>query len=65
MKLKKAFCDFMKDEAGQSMVEYILLGALICVVCLGSLKLFQPALEKAFDNCANCTGIGGIGVPSM
>jgi len=59
MRLKKSFTIFLKDESGQAMIEYILIGSLICVVCLGSLKLFQPALEQAFNNCkSSCTKTG-------
>jgi len=59
--MKKLFFAFLSDESGQAHMEYVLIGALICVVSLGSLQLFKPALEKAFDNAAGCTGIGGIG----
>lgn len=63
MRKKGALESIMKSKTGQAMTEYILVGSLICVVCLGSLHLFKPALEKTFDNCANFCGLGGIGSP--
>ena len=63
MKKKTATGRVGMSKAGQAMTEYILIGSLICVVSLGSIKLFKPALEKTFNNCASFCGIGGIGVP--
>ena len=59
--IKKSLSVFTKDGSGQAMTEYIIVGALICVVCLASLQLFKPALEAAFKSCAGCCGLGGIG----
>ena len=34
----------MKDESGQDLVEYTLLGALIAVICVGSMNTLAAAI---------------------
>lgn len=38
---------------GQAHVEYILIGALICVVTIGYLKLFKEGLKSSFNKTAS------------
>ncbi len=35
----------MRDESGQTMTEYILIIALVAVVCVASLKLFGQQIK--------------------
>jgi len=52
------FKRFLKDETAQGMTEYILIIALIAMVCVGAIKLFgeqinvviNTALKKIKDN---------------
>jgi len=39
------FRKFWKDEAGQGMTEYILIIALIAVVCMVGIKLFGSQIK--------------------
>ncbi|OQA92290.1 MAG: hypothetical protein BWY26_00355 [Elusimicrobia bacterium ADurb.Bin231] len=41
------------NAKGQSHVEYILIGALICVVTIGYLKLFKEGLKSSFNKTAS------------
>ena len=36
---------FFKDESGQGMTEYILIIALIAVVCVAAIKLFGSQIK--------------------
>jgi len=38
----------MKDESGQDLVEYALLGALIAVACAAALPAFATAINAQF-----------------
>jgi Flp pilus assembly pilin Flp len=51
--MKIIICRLLKDESGQAHVEYILIGALICCVSLGYLKLFKAGLASSFNKTAN------------
>ncbi|MBU2567448.1 MAG: Flp family type IVb pilin [Elusimicrobia bacterium] len=47
------FNDFLKNEDAQGMTEYILIIALIAVVCVAAIKMFgreiQELIEKSTD----------------
>jgi len=49
----KMFNDFLKNEDAQGMTEYILIIALIAVVCVAAIKMFgreiQELIEKSTD----------------
>ena len=38
----------MKDESGQDLVEYAILGALIAVTCAAALPAFATAINNQF-----------------
>ena len=42
----------MKDESGQDLVEYAILGALIAVTCAAALPAFATAITKQFTAIA-------------
>ena len=45
--MKKMFLKLMKDESGASLIEYVLLAALIGVVAVGAMTLVgQNATER-------------------
>jgi pilus assembly protein Flp/PilA len=44
---------FIRDEDGASLVEYILLVALIAVVCIAAVTLLGRAAKSRFDTTAN------------
>ena len=43
----------MKDESGQDLVEYALLGALIAVVCAAALPGLATAIKTQFTAITN------------
>lgn len=40
--------EFVKDESGQDLVEYALLGALVAVTCAAALPAFAAAINAQF-----------------
>jgi pilus assembly protein Flp/PilA len=47
--LKKLLSSWIQDEEGASLVEYVLLVALIAVVCIAAVSLLGQAAQKKFD----------------
>jgi pilus assembly protein Flp/PilA len=50
---KAWFCRLLQDEDGASLVEYILLVALIAVVCIVAVTLLGRAAGTRFNSTAN------------
>lgn len=44
----------LKDERGQDLLEYALLGGLIAVAILAAIGIFTGALEDMFTGIKNC-----------
>jgi pilus assembly protein Flp/PilA len=47
------FSSLMKDEEGASLVEYILLVALIAVVCIVAITFLGKSAKSKFEYTAN------------
>lgn len=45
---------FVDDEEGVAMVEYGLIGALIAVVCVATLKTIGTDVNTVFTKISNC-----------
>jgi pilus assembly protein Flp/PilA len=54
-----AFMTFIRDEEGASLVEYILLVALVAVVCIAAITLLGKSAQKQFTNTANAINTAG------
>ena len=54
--LKHSFASWMRDEEGASLVEYVLLVALIAVVCIAAVTLLGTASRDKFNTTANAIG---------
>jgi pilus assembly protein Flp/PilA len=54
-----AFMTFIRDEEGASLVEYILLVALVAVVCIAAITLLGKSAQKQFGNTANAINTAG------
>ena len=48
--------NFLKDESGQGMVEYILIVALIAIAVIAALKLFGKNLTSMFNTAGEKIG---------
>lgn len=48
--MKNIFKDFIREEKGQTLVEWIMILALILIVVLGALKLIGEVSEKRATN---------------
>lgn len=46
--LKSLWCSWVQDEEGASLVEYVLLVALIAVVCISAVTLLGRAASAQF-----------------
>ena len=44
---------FMREEDGASLVEYVLLIALIAVVCIGAITLVSTHIQTSLTNAGN------------
>lgn len=44
----------LKDERGQDLLEYALLGGLVAVAILASIGIFTGALNSMFTGIKNC-----------
>lgn len=54
--LKNSFANWMRDEEGASLVEYVLLVALIAVVCIAAVTLLGTASRDKFNTTATAIG---------
>lgn len=57
--LKNRMSELVRDEEGASLVEYVLLVALIAVVCIAAVTLLGQNASKKFNTTASA--IGGQG----
>ena len=57
--LKHLMTDLVRDEEGASLVEYVLLVALIAVVCIAAITLLGQSASQKFGYTAG--KIGGSG----
>ena len=46
--IKSILVDWSRDEEGASLVEYVLMVALIAVVCIGAVTILGAEAEKRF-----------------
>lgn len=55
----KAFRQKMKDNKGATMVEYVLLAALIAIVCIIAIRLLGFQTSRAFSQVTSalCSGM--------
>ena len=53
VRVKNAIRDLIRDEEGASLVEYILLVALIAVVCIAAVTFLGRAAQARFSFTAN------------
>jgi pilus assembly protein Flp/PilA len=51
--------NWFKDEEGASLVEYVLMVALIAVVCIAAVTLLGQAAQQKFNTTANAIKGGG------
>lgn len=49
----KKLIQVVRNEKGQSLIEYVLILALVAVVLIGALKLLQGGLNSVFSNVTN------------
>ncbi len=52
-RMKEGVLGFIRDEEGASLVEYILLVALIAVVCIAAMTFLGKAAAGRFNATAN------------
>jgi pilus assembly protein Flp/PilA len=50
---------WINDEEGASLVEYVLMVALIAVVCIAAVTLLGQAAQQKFNTTANAIKGGG------
>ncbi len=55
--IKNSFANIVRDEEGASLVEYVLMVALIAVVCIAAVTLLGKNASDKFGKTA--TAIGG------
>ena len=48
----KKMLNFLKDETGQGMTEYILIVALIAVAAIAVVKIFGKTIQNQFSKAA-------------
>ena len=51
--VRSTFVSWFKDEEGASLVEYVLMVALIAVVCIAAVTLLGTAAKDKFNTTAN------------
>ncbi len=56
LKVRIKFKDLMRGEAGQDLVEYALLTALIALACIGGVKHVATAVNIVFSNVSSSLG---------
>ncbi len=56
LKVRMKFQDLMHGEAGQDLVEYALLTALIALACVGGVKHVATAVNLVFSNVSSSLG---------
>jgi pilus assembly protein Flp/PilA len=44
---------FLSDDAGQGLVEYALIIALVSIVCIAALSTLGMKVDNSLDNAAN------------
>jgi pilus assembly protein Flp/PilA len=54
--IKSILVDWSRDEEGASLVEYVLLVALIAVVSIAAMTLMGGNIKSAFDKIAKAVG---------
>jgi pilus assembly protein Flp/PilA len=54
--LKQSLLSLVRDEEGASLVEYVLLVALIAVVCIAAVTLLGSSASKKFNETATVIG---------
>jgi pilus assembly protein Flp/PilA len=54
--IKHSFITWMRDEEGASLVEYVLLVALIAVVCIAAITLLGKSASEKFNTTASAIG---------
>jgi pilus assembly protein Flp/PilA len=52
-RVRNTFVSWFKDEEGASLVEYVLMVALIAVVCIAAVTLLGTAARGKFETTAN------------
>lgn len=62
-KLARAEAGWMDDEAGSSVVEYVLILALVAVVAIGSVSFLGGACRRQFDLAALALNRAGTQAP--
>ena len=51
--VRTAVTRFMREEDGASLVEYVLLIALIAVVCIGAITALSTHIQTGLTNASN------------
>ena len=51
--MRKVLARFIREDEGQNLVEYALLGALVALVALTTLKTIGTNLSTVFTNIGN------------
>ena len=54
--MKSAFVRFVREEAGQDLIEYGLLVGIITVGAIASIKLIGPKVTKYFGDLVTALG---------
>jgi Flp pilus assembly pilin Flp len=50
--MKNLFKQFVREEAGQDLIEYVLLGSLIAAVCVVGVGALGTAINGWYDSAA-------------
>jgi pilus assembly protein Flp/PilA len=56
LQARMKFQDLMQGEAGQDLVEYALLLALIALACIGGVRHIATAVNLVFSNVSSSLG---------
>jgi pilus assembly protein Flp/PilA len=51
--MKNLFSKFVREEAGQDLIEYALLAGLISLVCVAAITAAGQKVSTLFDNVQN------------
>ncbi len=60
---KKIWKQLWRDESGQTLMEYILIGALVAIGVIAALISTSTSIRNKLTqivNCLNSTGTGGV-----